>query len=84
MAKKITGRKLNEEWGVGAKHALYRKDGGWYHLLKRFPGALFDANGYVIFKTRNDYLRSNDLQITQALHVPRCISSIPGYVRVKE
>lgn len=48
MAKKVTGKKLNQKWGVGAKHALYREDGGWYHLLKNFPAALFDANGYVV------------------------------------
>ena len=83
MAKKVTGRKLNEEWSVGAKHALYREDGGWYHLLKRFPAALFDANGYVTFETKNDYLKSGHLQITQALHVPRGISSMPGYVKIK-
>jgi len=83
MAKKTTGRKLNKEWGVGAKHALYREDGGWYHLLKRFPAALFDAKGYVIFKTKNDYLKSPNLQITQALHVSGGISSMPRYVRVK-
>jgi hypothetical protein len=55
MAKKVTGRKLNEEWSVGAKHALYREDGGWYQLLKNFPAALFDANGYIFFETENDY-----------------------------
>jgi 5-methylcytosine-specific restriction protein A len=83
MAKKVTGRKLNEEWNVGAKHALYREDGGWYHLLKKFPAALFDANGYIIFKTKNDYLKNEYLQITEALHVRGGISTIPGYVNVK-
>jgi 5-methylcytosine-specific restriction protein A len=84
MAKKITGRKLNEEWGVRAQHALYREDGRWFHLLKRFPAALFDANGYIVFKTKDDYLNNDSLQITQALHVHRGISSMRGYVRMKE
>src|SRR5580692_1594148 len=35
-----SGKRLNEEWKVGALHALYRKDGTWYNLLERFPGAL--------------------------------------------
>lgn len=83
MAKKVTGKKLNKQWGVGAKHALYRKDGGWYHLLKQFPGALFDANGYVRFETEDAYRKSDDLRITRALHIPKGISSIPDYVHVK-
>ena len=44
-----TGRALNKEWGVNALHSLFREDGTWYHLLKRFPGALFDAHGYISF-----------------------------------
>jgi hypothetical protein len=38
MAKRITGKILNEAWQVGAKHALYREDGKWYHQLRDFPG----------------------------------------------
>ena len=81
---KITGRELNKLWGVGAKHALYREDGKWYHLLRAFPGALFDANGYVVFQTEEDYLKCEYLQITQHIHVPKGISAIPGYIHVSE
>ena len=42
----LTGALLSERWGVGAAHALYIYDGHWYHQLERFPGALFDENGY--------------------------------------
>ena len=82
-ANQVTGRRLNEEWSVGAKHALYREDGKWYHQLNRFPGALFDAKGYLVFETEEAYRTSGDLQITQDVHVPQGISSIAGYVRVK-
>ena len=86
MAKlrSLDGKYLNDLWGVGAKHALYREDGMWYHQLKDFPGALFDANGYIIFDTKDDYLGSPYLQIQEDLHVPNGISSIPNYVRVTE
>lgn len=47
----ITGRRLNEKYKVGAVHSLYRENGYWYHALDKFPGALFDAKGYVLFKT---------------------------------
>ena len=46
------GAMLNHKWGVNAKHALYRDDGRWYHVLEKFPGALFDSHGYVFFKPK--------------------------------
>ena len=79
----LTGRQLNDKWNVGAKHALYHKDGNYYNLLKYFPGALFDPEGYVLFKTEKDYVSSSFLQHGQQLHVPGGISSMPNYVRVK-
>lgn len=81
---KISGKYLNVLWNVGAKHALYREDGKWYHQLRNFPGALFDANGYVIFETEKDYLESPYLQIQQDLHVINGISTMPGYIRITE
>lgn len=80
----LTGKHLNELWGVGAMHALYREDGMWYHQLLEFPGALFDANGYVLFETEKAYLESPYLQIQQDVHVPGGISAMPDYVRVTE
>jgi len=52
LMKKNSGKELNRNWRVGAKHALYRKDGKWYHHLLRFPGALFDRRGYIVLKLR--------------------------------
>ena len=79
----MTGRRLNNEWNVGAKHALYHKDGNYYNHLKYFPGALFDPEGYVLFKIEKDYASSSFLQHGQQLHVPGGISSMPNYVKVK-
>ena len=83
-AKKVSGKLLNDLWGVSAAHALYREDGRWYHQLQRFPGALFDSNGYVLFHTEEEYRSSPYLQLTQDLHVDRGIAAIPGYVRISE
>jgi 5-methylcytosine-specific restriction enzyme A len=80
----LTGKHLNDLWGVGAKHALYSADGKWYHQLVDFPGALFDANGYVVFESETGYLESPYLQIQQDIHIPIGISSMPNYVRVTE
>jgi len=79
----ITGRRLNREWKVGAKHALYREDGRWYHVPERFPGALFDANGYILFRTEADLVNCRFLSIGEEVNVHDGISSIPGYVRVR-
>lgn len=84
MAHK-TGRTLNEEWKVGARHALYREDGTWYHVLERFPGALFDEHGYILFEDQATLDRCPGLLIGRAknwISVPNGIAGLPGYVRV--
>ena len=78
-----TGRQLNRLWKVGAKHALYRASGDWYHCLESFPGALFDRNGYVLFKTESEFRSCRDLQIRERVHVPGGISQIPTYVKAR-
>lgn len=70
--------------GLKVEHALYRDNGYWYHHLKRFPGILVDAEGYVVFETRETYLENQHLQHAQTLHVKNGISSIPGYVAFTE
>jgi hypothetical protein len=80
--EKVTGELLAKRWGVTVRHALYHRDGTFYENLDRFPGALFDPNGYVIFNTANEYKRSGHLRIGEKLNVPGGISTIPGYMRV--
>jgi hypothetical protein len=77
----LTGRQVNQEWEVGARHALYHHEGQWYHQLLRFPGALFDCNGYILFETRDVFRNCSYLNITQDVHIPQGIAAIPGYVR---
>jgi len=81
-----TGRELNKTWGVGVKHALYRRTGDWYHVLKAFPAALFDDEGYVRFETRAD-LETAGLRVSQEkgkdwIAVPAGISKLPGYIKM--
>jgi len=76
------GEVLNRKWNVGARHALYHKDGHFFNNLQIFPGALFDPEGYVIFKTEEDYLKCPYLKIgKEKTNVYKTISAIPGYVR---
>jgi hypothetical protein len=83
---KMWGSTLNKEWAVGAQHALYHEDGTWYHVLKRFPGALIDTHGYVLFGSEEEYKNCPDISIGKEknwTHVPAGIASLPGYVQVK-
>ncbi len=76
------GAYLNEHWNIGASHSLYREDGRWYHYLTRFPGALCDANGYVIFGSEAEYRACSAIRFGEEVNVDGGISGLPGYVRV--
>jgi hypothetical protein len=79
-----TARSLAKLWKLDVRHALYRKTGDWYHQLERFPGALLDENGYVIFETEDTYRACQALRIRQDVSVPGGISTIPGYTKGSE
>lgn len=80
---RLTGELLNAHYGLGFRQARYREDGKWYHHLDQFPGALFDAFGYVGFKSVDEYRDCDYLQLGQDLHViAEGISSMPGYCRL--
>ena len=76
-----SGDALNTEWGVGARHALYHKDGKFYMPLERFPGAYFDPYGYVLFRTREDYEKCEHLSLGQRVNAHGGICNIPGYIK---
>lgn len=81
--KTDSGRNLNSLWRVGAHHALYHKDGKWYMPLERYPGAFFDPNGYILFRTEQEYLNCKYLKISKRVNVRGGISSIPGYRKMR-
>jgi 5-methylcytosine-specific restriction protein A len=78
------GKELNTKWKVNAIHALYREDGKWYHKLKRFPGALFDKNGYIIFNSEDEYINCKYINHGEEIHIYNGIKTIPGYIAVME
>ncbi len=59
--------------------AYYHIDGNWYEILTQFPGALFDAHGYVIFQTEDDFRKPPQIIIGTTMHVVGGISNLPGY-----
>ena len=84
-----TGEEYNRKWGIGAKQARYHKDGHFYGLLERFPAALCDPQGYVLFQTKEEYQRLDPDYL--GLSEKKCnvrdraagISGIPGYIKVE-
>jgi hypothetical protein len=82
-ARRLDGKYFRELWKVNVDQALYHHDGTWYENLQHFPGALFDINGYVIFRTEEEYNDCTYLHIGQQLNVPNGISSIPRYKRMR-
>ena len=74
---------LQKAWGVVAKEVHYRETGDWYIALSRFPAALFDAHGYLLFQTEEQYRTSPYINIGKQISVKDPgISAIPGYVCV--
>lgn len=78
-----SGRQLNRKWSIGAMHVLYHKDGTWFHVLERFPGALCDPQGYVLFPDKQQYQNSPYLRIGERTAVPLSIKQMPTYVKME-
>ena len=78
-----SGRQLNRKWSIGAQHVLYHKDGTWFHVLERFPGALCDPHGFVLFADKQQYLNCPYVRIGERTAVPSGINQMPSYVRMQ-
>ena len=71
-------------WGIPVVHARYRETGNWYARLTRFPAALLDAHGYVLFESEEELKSCSFVHVKKQISVPRGISAIPSYVRMSE
>lgn len=77
------GQRINQLLNLGAAQPYYFHSGNWYHRLKKFPGALIDKNGYILFATEQEYRSTPGVDISTTsdnqVHVPAGIASLPGY-----
>ena len=78
------GSQLIQKWEIPARQAHFHRDGTWYEQLTRFPAALCDPNGYVVFESDEEYTSCPQLKLGKQVNVTGGISSIPGYNRVKD
>jgi len=73
--------RLNKEWKIAAVQARFRETGNFYATLKKFPAALLDRYGYVLFASKEEYLTSPYLtHYTKLIRVAKGISKMPAYV----
>ena len=76
--------RLMAEWKAPVVQARYSHDGHWYALLNRFPAALVDETGYLIFESEEEFRASPHLTLGKQISVKKPgISAVPGYVRMK-
>ncbi|SMD37660.1 5-methylcytosine-specific restriction enzyme A [Reichenbachiella faecimaris] len=75
----MDGKYLNKLLRIEAKHALYHESGKWYHNLKKFPGVLFDKNGYIVFQNEKLYSSHRYLQSNKDLFIKDGIESLDEY-----
>ncbi|MFH6983591.1 HNH endonuclease [Marinoscillum luteum] len=80
----MNGDYLNKVLKIKAKHALYHENGKWYHNLQKFPGVLFDKNGYLIFDNKEAYFNHPSLQSNKDLFIKNGIESLTEYRRFTE
>ena len=92
MPEHQKAKDLAKRWGLSVQQPLYRKTGDWYHQLRKFPGALLDADGYVIFENEESFKACPQLRIGKhpnrhggwvyPLDKSLGIKAIPGYTYV--
>jgi hypothetical protein len=51
--------------------------------VDKFPAALCDPNGYVLFKTKEEYENSSFLDIGNRVNARNGIWKIPNYLKMK-
>ncbi len=83
MPKQDKGSKLCSEWGLNVRQFRYSEWGNWYGLIKSYPAALLDSYGYLYLESPTA-LNIPGIKIGKRINVPKCISSLPGYVRIKQ
>ena len=82
LDQRITARILIKRYGLGVSHGLYRRDGTWYHMLKKFPAALLDNDGYVEFASAQEFESCGALKLypqKDQVGILKGIASIPTY-----
>ena len=74
------GPRLLREHRLTAEKGYFSKTGVAYAKPSRFPGVLFDPDGYLMVKDEPSMRESPYINVGKAVSIPGGISSVPGYV----
>ena len=79
------GRELISRWKLDVQQARFHRDGHYFEHLTKFPAALCDPNGYVIFADETEYRMCPYLKLGQQVNVDLPgISVMPNYLKVDD
>lgn len=74
-----SGDNLKKLWKIPAQQVRYHKDGTFFMPLDRFPAALCDPSGYILFNSQKEYETNRNIEIGSRINVRCGISKLPGY-----
>ena len=83
MPRQSKGSKLCSEWELNVKQFRYSEWGNFYGLIKLYPAALLDSNGYLYLESPAA-LNIPGIKIGKCINVSKRISSLPGYAKMKQ
>jgi hypothetical protein len=78
----ISGKSLAIKYSLQVLHSLSRENGVWFRALRKFPEALCDKEGYIVFNQKEDYLNHSGLRHgpnPKQLHVVGGIKKLSEY-----
>ena len=82
-ADKMTGKELKYMWNIAAVQVRYHVGGTFYMPVTKFPAALCDPDGYVVFRDEWAYRHTRGVSVGARINVPGGVSGLPGYVRMR-
>lgn len=79
LGNRVTGDSLNRQHRLGARHALYHKDGTFYERLTAFPAVYCDPHGYVKYDSEQSFKADRHIRIGEKVNIPGTLGGHPKY-----
>lgn len=73
------GRNLKKKWDLAVNSALFHRGGTWYNQPKRYPVALCDPDGYVVFDDKQSLESAPGVYSGKKINILAGISSFKDY-----
>jgi hypothetical protein len=80
--RSASARQLVRQEGLDVRKAYYHWEGTWFQRVHEFPAALFDQYGYVVLKSRTEYLNHPKIGGSEKTNIPDGIASFENYTKM--